>query len=137
MKNKKLAPGQSLIEVVTALSVVMLVITALAVVVTLSIANAKFSQNQTQASKYSQEVLEKLREYRDKHKWKEFTDTCNGGSSLSLPALPSANWTRSIICNPCSESVETCAVVVTVGWTDAKGRIHKSELKTNFTSWRE
>lgn len=135
MKSKKLAQGQSLIEVVTALGVIVLVLTALAVVVTLSIANAKFSQNQTLASKYSQEVMEKLRAYRDQNTWDVFTSNCNGGSSLTLSDLPSTgSWTRGIVC---TVNGDTCGVVVTVGWADAKGRIHKSELKTNFTSWRE
>lgn len=137
MRNKKLSQGQSLIEVVAALGVVVLVITALAVVVTLSIANAKFSQNQTQASKYGQEVLEKLRAYRDKNKWDEFTSNCGDSTVLDLSDLP-PTWEFDITCEPCSGSELICRkVVVEVGWRDAKDRLHESKLETNFTSWRE
>ena len=136
MKITNNQKGQSLIEVIAALAIVILVITALAAVVTLSIANAKFSQNQTLASKYTQEVLEKMRAYRDKHSWEEFTDNCDNSAVLELSNPPSA-WEFKIACNPCSFSDETCVVEVTVGWKDAKDRTHESKLKTNFTSWKE
>mgnify|MGYP001585299678 CR=1 FL=1 len=131
MKITNNQKGQSLIEVIAALAIVILVITALAVVVTLSIANAKFSQNQVLASKYSQEVMEKLRSYRDQYTWEEFTENCDGGY---LPAL-SGPWTRTITCTVID--VDIRKVVVKVGWTDAKGRVHESRLETNFTNWKE
>ena len=140
MKNKKLSQGQSLIEVVAALSVVILVITALAIVVTLSIANAKFSQNQVLASKYSQEVMEKLRAYRDRYGWKDFTDNCDDSETnakLGLSSRPPIISIFTVECGSCSVANDTCAVVVTAGWTDAKGRVHASRLETNFTNWRE
>lgn len=58
--------GQSLIEVVVALSVAAVIITALLIVVITSLRNAQLSQTQSRATKYAQEGLERVRAIRDR-----------------------------------------------------------------------
>lgn len=69
MTNLKLTSkqnGQSLVEVVVALSVAAVIITALLIVVITSLRNAQLSQTQSRATKYAQEGLEKVRAIRDR-----------------------------------------------------------------------
>lgn len=64
MQNQR---GQTLIEVMIALTIGVLVIGALAIATVVSIRNATFSQNQTQAAKYAQEGIELVRTTRDRN----------------------------------------------------------------------
>lgn len=141
MKNSR--SGQSLIEVVVSMAIVVVVILALVSVTTISIRNASFSRNQSLATKYAQEAIEKVREYRDKNNWQTFTAGCESPSGLTLPP---PLFSRTIDChlvslstNCCSTpgqpSCETCQVDVSVSWTDSQG-IHQSQLTTRFTSWK-
>lgn len=68
-KNK----GQSLLEVLIALSVIILVITALVRVVTLSIRSTDYSRNTSVAATYAIDGMEKIRSFRDSMSWTNFT----------------------------------------------------------------
>lgn len=59
--------GQSLIEVIVATTVGVLVVSALTFAVIFSLRNAKFSQNQNQATKLAQEGIERVRSGRDRN----------------------------------------------------------------------
>jgi len=136
MKKNK---GQSLVEMVVAIGIVLVVIVALVVVTTISVRNASFSRNQVLATKYAQEAIEKVRAYRDQNTWSDFISNCEDFSlDLNLPNL----FTLSRDCyqpgtsNNCSSANDTtCEVKITVSWTDAKGT-HKSELTTHLTKWK-
>ncbi len=56
--------GQSLIELMVGLSLVTVVVGALAIITTYGLRNSQFSKNQSQATKYAQENLEKVRAIR-------------------------------------------------------------------------
>jgi Tfp pilus assembly protein PilV len=53
--------GQTLLELVVGLSLVTVIIGALAITTTYSLRNSQFSKNQTQATKFAQEYMEKVR----------------------------------------------------------------------------
>lgn len=60
-KTLKKYSGQSLIEVVVALGIVIIIVTAIAISTTSGLKNAQFSKNQTQATKIAQEGLEAVK----------------------------------------------------------------------------
>lgn len=94
--------GQTLIEVVVALSIAIVVLGALVIAVVNGIRNAKFAQNQAIATKYAQDTVEELRAIRGRN----LNVTNNNGTftgctgnqcpfSLYLGALPPCSG----ICN--------------------------------------
>lgn len=58
--------GQSLIEVLVVLAVTIIIVVALTMAVLVSLKNAQFAQNQSKATKYAQQSLEKIRNIRDR-----------------------------------------------------------------------
>ena len=78
MSNK----GQTLIEVIVVITVGLLVVSALTFATLFSLRNAKFSQNQNQATKLAQEGIERVRAERDRN-----------SQILGLaPFLPTSSW---------------------------------------------
>ncbi|MDO8498449.1 MAG: prepilin-type N-terminal cleavage/methylation domain-containing protein [bacterium] len=69
--------GQSLIEVLVALVVAALVITALIITILTGLKNSQFAQKQSQATKYAQEAIDKIRGIRDR----DVAVTANFGST--------------------------------------------------------
>ena len=68
MRNKSLQEnGQSMIEVIVAVTVGILVVTALTFATIFSLRNASFSKNQSQATKLAQEGIEWVRTGRDRN----------------------------------------------------------------------
>jgi hypothetical protein len=67
IKNMKMLKnsGQSLFEVVLAVDLVAVILVGLISAVTVGLANAQFSRNKAQATKYAQEAVEWLRSQRD------------------------------------------------------------------------
>lgn len=61
MKDKR---GQALLEIVVAITLIVVVASGIAVVTVNSLKNSSFSQNQTQATKYAQEALERVKAIR-------------------------------------------------------------------------
>jgi len=116
-------------EMVVAIAVVLIVIVALIAVTTISIRNASFSRNQVLATKYAQETIEKIREYRAMVDWTTFTENCE--DPPDLPSI-SSTFSRTIACVYNGDSRK---ITVTISWTDAKGT-HKSELTTVLTKWK-
>ena len=128
--TRKSEIGQSLLEVMVALAVSTLVLTSLVSAVVVSVRNARFAKNQSLATKYAQEGIEKVRIYRDQNAWSDFDEpTCE---SVPLAALPSP-LNRSIGCTP-QVGGDRMEVTVTVSWTEA-GRTHQSQLTTYLTEW--
>lgn len=137
MKNQS---GQTLVEMVVAIAVLIVVVLALLSVTTTSIRNASFSRDQALATKYAQDAIEKVRAYRDQNPWRTFTVDCeNILAGVALP--PPFSFTPVPDCYVpggaanCSESDQNCEVKVVVSWSDVKGS-HKSELKTRLTNWK-
>lgn len=80
---KRYDSGQTLIEIILALSVAVAVITGITFAITSSLKNATFSKNQNLASLYAQEGLEVVRAIRDRS-WASFT-SLPGGPNFCLP----------------------------------------------------
>jgi len=127
--------GQTLVEMVVAIAVLIVVILALLSITTTSIRNASFSRDQVLATKYAQEAMEKVRSWRDQNSWNDFLSACitpSCGSILSGASYPSPfGWN----CNCTCTGGESCEVTIIVSWADVKGR-HQSELKTRLTNWK-
>lgn len=66
--------GQSLIEVLIALTLAGLVVVALVILVLSGLKNAQFAQNQAKATKYAQEVLEQIKTTRDRDEVISFSE---------------------------------------------------------------
>lgn len=83
--------GQSLIEVIIAVTVGVLVLTALTFATIFSIRNASFSKNSAQATKLAQEGIEKVRTGRDRNSSITITSSAvtswNGSSSSSCSGV--------------------------------------------------
>lgn len=124
MKTK----GQSLIEVVAALAVMTIVLLSLVALTTYAVRNASFARDQSLATQYAQEEIDKIRQSRDADPVGFFDGSCSRG-----PEAVGEIFARQITC----ELVETekMKVVVTVSWLDAKGT-HQSELTTYLTKWK-
>lgn len=135
--------GQSLIEVLTALAVVLLVIIALIRATTTSMKGSDFAKTQSSATSYGQEAIEWIRAERDKN-WDNI-DVHATGAPLCLMSL---DWTSA----ECGENDyidgtkfkrqatltkdgEKVKIEVIVGWQDSSGE-HQSKLTTYLTNWR-
>lgn len=77
--------GQSLIEVVIALLVIVVVLGALVVTILTGLKNAQFAQSQVKATKYAQEALDKIRAIRDRDQDGSVSFENNAGGSISNP----------------------------------------------------
>lgn len=67
--------GQSLLEVMVVLMITVLVLVALLTVVVVSLRNAQFAQNQTKATKYAQDAIERIKTLRDRNDSLETNNT--------------------------------------------------------------
>jgi len=132
--RKKKNSGQSLLEMVVALGIVILVILGLVAVTTVAVRNASFSRNQALATKYGQEAIEKIRSFREEETWETFVGECE---TFDLGLAP-AGFSLSRDCyfpgtlDNCTNQHDICEVKVSVSWTDSRG-VHKSELTTRLT----
>lgn len=122
--------GQSLVEVLGALAVLVIVVLSLVAVNTRSVYNAAFARDQASATQHSQEVIEKIRVYREQNSWATFIGNCESVPGLGPLPLP---FNLSVSCN-CFAG-DSCDIQVVVGWTDSLGT-HQSELTTRLTDWR-
>lgn len=110
-KSFYLQRGQSLIEVIIAVTVGVLVLTALTFATIFSLRNASFSKNSAQATKLAQEGIERVRAGRDRNSSITITSSAvtswNGSSSSSCSGAPSVKsdsfWcyqiTGPLLCN--------------------------------------
>ena len=132
MKKLTNEKGQALLEIVVALAVVVIVVSALVKLITISIKNASFARNESLATKYAQEAIEKVRAYRDENTWDAFVSSCSSKPDLGLSDPPPP---FSLLPISCADSGDSRTVKVTVSWTDAQGT-HESELTTYLTNWQ-
>jgi len=142
--------GQTLIEVLIALSVAVVVITSVTLIAITSLNNTQSSKNQEQATKYAQEGMEIVRKVRNSSyaTFAGYNGTyCVAKGQLTLGAqLGSCTTTninslyvRSVQIQPNSGcGVNLSRVVVTVAWSDTKcstgSYCRKSELVSCFST---
>lgn len=150
--------GQTLVEVLVAIAVVVIVLGAFAIATIVSIRNAQFSQNQAQATKLTQEGIDKIKLGRSKDvnvfysgdttpkPFSQFladdtkcTSTCHFSMSSNLDfmevtsgeadsSLAGATLKRFIQVIRTAEDQEKKFTVI-VSWTDTSGS-HESRLQT-------
>lgn len=127
MRNSK---GQSLIEVVAGLAVMMIVVLSLVSVTTVSVRNASFSRNQMLATKYAQEGIEEARNLRNTLPESTFfiggSPPCQNSDTVGI-------FNRIRDCTLSADG--TIEVEVTVSWSDDNGT-HESKLTTELTNWQ-
>jgi Tfp pilus assembly protein PilV len=127
MKILKSNKGQSIIEVVVALSLVVLVVLGLVKVSVTSINNTAFARDQRAATKYAQEGVENARQCKEENEVAFWNESC---PELAVPT--DTKFTRQITYTQIEEGKMQLDVVVS--WTDGKGQ-HESNLTTYLTKW--
>lgn len=139
-------------EVVLALFIITMIIVAVVILSTNAISNSLFSRSKTQASRYSQEAIEWLRNEREIN-FSDFTlaantniyclnanppNFTNTGTCSSVEKIsPGTIFTRQLTLSKSISSGKTIinATVVT-SWNDAKG-YHEARAVTDFSDIRE
>lgn len=127
MKTLKVNKGQSIIEVVVALSLVVLIIVGLVKVSVSSINNTAFARDQRAATKYAQEGIENARQCKEENEVAFWNKSCP-----ELAAPTNTKFTRQITYTQIEEG--KMQVDAVVNWTDGRGQ-HESNLTTYLTKW--
>src|SRR5258708_3055538 len=152
----KFQSGQTLIEVIIAIGLVVLFLITLVSAMTLAIRNNQFAKDQVLARNRAREALEWFRSLRDQMGWDAFTTMITTDSppvTYCLPTLPTTTtlsnalanqvctatdsipgtkYVRSmLITTPNTEEVD---VTVTVSWTDG-GKSHQSQSTLILKKW--
>lgn len=100
--------GQTMVEVLVALTIAVFVVISLLVVILSGLKNSQFAQNQSKATKYAQEAIEKIKAIRDRDLVVTFA---NPSSSCYTPLqdLPHYTTFSSLWnCNLSSETLSPC-----------------------------
>ena len=135
------AAGQTLVEVVVVIGVIVVLTTGLVSLTTFSLKNSRISMLKSQAVKYASEGIEFVRQKRDES-WTEFQALdgvwCLGGGGGLIKSVCTQNvdnfFSRDVdfIWNAAEERME---VTVTVGWAEGSN-YYETDLDTNFTKWQ-
>lgn len=143
--------GQSLVEVVASLAMVILIVAALVNLVTASLRSSQFAKTSAQANKYAQEGIEWVRSLRDQaSSWDAFKSqifpvepiTVWCLKSFSLPDLSGGcssedyilgtTFRREALVSKTDATETALKVKITVYWKDQVGE-HQSRVETLFT----
>lgn len=131
MKRTRYVRGETLIEALGAMAIIVVVITAVASSVITSLSNAKSNENATTATKFAQQGIEQIRQIRNRN-YADFADyegkyclgenqTTLGNSQSTCPTPNIGSFIRMVEINQtqgCSK--DTAHVKVTVSYTDGK-----------------
>lgn len=142
--------GQTLFEIVVALGIGVVVITSIVAVVTVSLRNANFAKNKTEATKYTQEALEWLRSEKEKDwpvffarsgspaywclqslSWPDSAGQCAQNQTISGATTFTRNVTLTTTDIDGDLALDDIAATVTVSWSEG-GRPHTSSATTQF-----
>ncbi len=137
--------GQSFFEVVVAIGLISIVLVTLVALGALSIRASVYSRNQTQASRYTQQAIEWLREEKSAS-WVTFKvragtpNWCldslywaSAGSCSGSQIISGTIFTRSLKFT--NLDAETIQADVQTTWVDKQGT-HTAPTSTIFTSWK-
>lgn len=151
--------GQTLIETVTALAVVVVLVASLVAMAIASVRSATLASNKTIASQLAYQQLEEVRSARDSnlYTWSVFnstlttscassgqcsmasSSTCTGGANpirtsgpCSLASSSGTSFSATIYAAAMASGLQVTAVV---SWTDSLG-LHSEKLSTIYTDWR-
>lgn len=149
--------GQTMLELVMALTVALVIITAIVSVVTVSLRNSIFAKQQAEVTRFAQEGMEWVRTEKEKD-WGTFYS--KSGVATQRFCINALTWPNPDIRVPCSGSSyigstiyyrdleliqreklglagdnETVEATIIVSWNDSRGR-HSSRLTTQFVDWK-
>lgn len=115
-KNQKFELGQTLIEVLVALSASVAVVTAITITIITSLSNAEYAKNQNLATQYAGEGLEIVRQIA-KNDWTNFqtyTNTyyCLPKGSLAICPMGSINCGTPITCGQNIDNLLSRQIVI-------------------------
>lgn len=143
--------GQSMFELLAAVAVVAVALIALISLSTQAVGDTTSSRSRTQATRYSQEALEWVREQRDLD-WNDFYDYTGGvKTTYCLQTLAVTEFDISGSCDQVNDrltdtifwrevtldptSADVVEVDVLTRWEDGSG-IHSSRAATVLTNWK-
>lgn len=148
MARVSLSSGQSLIELLVALTLMMLLVVAVVGLATVSVKTSYFAKKETAAKRYAEELVEWLREQK-KSDWTSFLfdKSTTEGQVYCFNTSPIASWPSVGVCSNAtldgmykrevtlSRSLDNSSVVVTVvvSWEDSSG-LHETKLVSNFAN---
>lgn len=127
--------GQSLLELIVVIAVGILVVGALVFATISSLRNAQFAKNQAQATKLSQEGMERVRGIRDRNDLVQFN--YSGGQTqrfADLWAVPLRNS-----CNPCYFRLDSTQQNLSGGnsWEDLGNNFSRQIEMSDDANWAQ
>jgi type II secretory pathway pseudopilin PulG len=137
--------GQTLIEIIVAIGVVVLLVTGLLAGATATLKAAQYSRVKSLAVRYSQEALETARTVRNTG-WETFS-TYGSVGGITWCLNKAGSWTQAPgSCSPNIDNIYTRTVVftwqdpkmnvaVSTTWTDG-ARTYRVDQTTYFTQWQ-
>jgi len=142
MKKNLLNSGQSLIELLVALTLIMLVVVAVVGLAAVSIKTSYFAKRETAAKRYAEEAMEWLREQK-KSNWTDFLFEKSNNTTYCFNSL---SWSSVGACTTTfggiykreatllrSSDNKNVTVTVIVSWSDSSGT-HETKLVSVFTA---
>ena len=144
--------GQSLVEVVVAVGLILTAVVALLALATSGLRGSGFGVTKARATKLANEELELVRAYRDSVGWSVFDDSGGGGvASCSdfAPCYMNSNplgvasgtdtsappFTRYFVTEPNAVGQSSYKIIVHVIWTDQSGS-HDVTISSILTDWQ-
>ena len=132
--------GQSLIEILIAISAITIVLVSLVAASTRALSGSVWARTQALATKFSEDQMEKIRSYRDRNGLENITcaDKCFLNDSLTkLTALQIIDvvsvWFTVAIPGNCPAGNRQAAVISQ--WIDGAGT-HQAKLISCFSLWQ-
>ena len=138
-RQKRIVSGQSLVESVVTLGVVILLVTGLVVGTTSALKYAQSSRARSTATQYASEGLEFARRERDRG-WSSFArdgSFCVDATG-SIPSDPCAlleNKYSRTVTYVYDEVVDSVTITSTVSWAEG-AEIKEIPLQTTLTNWK-
>ena len=132
--------GQSLIEILIAISAITIVLVSLVAAATRSLSGSVWARTQALATKFSEDQMEKIRSYRDRNGLENITcaDKCFLNDSLTKLASPQnidvvSVWFTVAVPGNCPAGNRQTTVISQ--WTDGAGT-HQAKLISCFSLWQ-
>lgn len=146
--KQKISKGQSLVEVLASLGMVILIVAALVNLVTASLRSSNYAKTAAQANKFAQEAIEWVRSLRDRaDDWDSFKSSVLGIRCLkNITDWPTNSvacgendfvgttiFKREAVISEDEDSPSRLNVKITVKWKDQATEVHISQVETVFT----
>lgn len=132
--------GQSLIEILIAISAITIVLVSLVAAATRSLSGSVWARTQALATKFSEDQMEKIRSYRDRNGLENITcaDKCFLNDSLTKLTAPQIIdvvlvWFTVVVPGTCPSGNRQVTAISE--WTDGAGT-HQAKLISCFSLWQ-